>query len=131
MATTRKSPPSAAMVLLQLSSAVNVTPWMSMRTGAPGDPAHSHILVTPRPGSSTRRVRGAGGSPGSSRTTTLHPRDVGQVTPMFLPVWGGKYASSVLTGGAAGHDVAAAEGQLADLDILHQLLQMMPGPVEP
>src|SRR5581483_9139605 len=127
MATTRKCRPSEAKLLPQFSSAVNVTPWMSMRTGAPGGPAHSHIRVAPRPGNSVKRVRGAGGSPGRSRTTTLHPPLCRAGYTSVSTRGGGKYARGVLSRGAAGHDVTAAERQLANPDVLHQRLQLLPG----
>ena len=60
---------SGAKTFPQFSSAVKVTPWMSMSVSAPGGPAHSHTRVTPRPGSSTRRVSGAAASPSTCRTT--------------------------------------------------------------
>jgi hypothetical protein len=39
---------------------VNVTPWMSTSTGAPGGPGHSQTRVVPRPGIRTRCVTTAG-----------------------------------------------------------------------
>ena len=57
-ATTRKSRPSGAKTIPQFSSAVHVTPWISMSVCAPSGPAHSHTRTVPRPGSSTSRVNG-------------------------------------------------------------------------
>ncbi len=51
-----------------------------MSVAAPRGPAHSHTRVTPRPGSSTRRVTGTTASSSTCRTA-LTPRDASQREP--------------------------------------------------
>src|SRR5260370_27471880 len=122
---------------------------MGVRTGASAGPAHSHTRVTPRPGSPTSRVFAGTASWASCRTASLSCDAAvtasrrRQEQEDLVTIWfcraGGEYARGLtrragedvrLRRRAAGHDVTAAERRLPDLDVLDEVFQVSPRPVE-
>lgn len=70
---TRRCSGSRPVSGIRFSSAVTVTPWMSMSVCASRGLAHSHTRVTPRPGSSISRVIGGAASRGTCRAAPHSP----------------------------------------------------------